>query len=413
MAHMVEVKVPDIGDFDEVAVIEVLVKVGDTVKRRAVADHGGVGQGLDGNSFVACRRHQGAAREGGRQGERGLRGADAGCGGRRRGARRRQRRPRLPPQRHRSRPRRPHKLRPRHRATPVRSTSNAICWCWVPAPAATRPPSARPTWASRWCWSSAMRRWAASASTSAAFRRRRLLHVAAVIDEVKHFADLGVSYGEPKVDRAKLLGRKNKVVGKLTGGLSGDGEDAQGDDGARHRRVRRPVPRQGAGNHGRRQGDHRQGADGQVPALCHRGRLAGRASALHAQGPAGGGFDRRAGTRRRSQAHADPRRRHHRPRDGLGLLHAGRAARRGRDARRPDAGRRPRPGQGLAEAQCAALRQHHAEDQDGRRRGHQGRHPRQLRRRAGPQGGRSSTTWCCRPWAAAPTARRSVPRRRA
>ncbi|HYP71413.1 MAG TPA: biotin/lipoyl-containing protein, partial [Variovorax sp.] len=29
---MVEVKVPDIGDFDEVAVIEVLVKVGDTVK---------------------------------------------------------------------------------------------------------------------------------------------------------------------------------------------------------------------------------------------------------------------------------------------------------------------------------------------------------------------------------------------
>ena len=29
---MVEVKVPDIGDFDEVAVIELLVKVGDTVK---------------------------------------------------------------------------------------------------------------------------------------------------------------------------------------------------------------------------------------------------------------------------------------------------------------------------------------------------------------------------------------------
>src|ERR1700741_4836742 len=28
----VEVKVPDIGDFDEVAVIEVLVKVGDTIK---------------------------------------------------------------------------------------------------------------------------------------------------------------------------------------------------------------------------------------------------------------------------------------------------------------------------------------------------------------------------------------------
>jgi len=29
---LIEVKVPDIGDFDEVAVIELLVKVGDTVK---------------------------------------------------------------------------------------------------------------------------------------------------------------------------------------------------------------------------------------------------------------------------------------------------------------------------------------------------------------------------------------------
>ena len=29
---IVEIKVPDIGDFDEVAVIELLVKVGDTIK---------------------------------------------------------------------------------------------------------------------------------------------------------------------------------------------------------------------------------------------------------------------------------------------------------------------------------------------------------------------------------------------
>jgi dihydrolipoamide dehydrogenase len=29
---LVDIKVPDIGDFDEVAVIELLVKVGDTVK---------------------------------------------------------------------------------------------------------------------------------------------------------------------------------------------------------------------------------------------------------------------------------------------------------------------------------------------------------------------------------------------
>ena len=49
---------------------------------------------------------------------------------------------------------------------------------------------------------------------------KALLHVAAVMDEVKHFADLGVSFGAPTVDAAKLLAHKNKVVGKLTGGLA-------------------------------------------------------------------------------------------------------------------------------------------------------------------------------------------------
>jgi dihydrolipoamide dehydrogenase len=49
---------------------------------------------------------------------------------------------------------------------------------------------------------------------------KALLHVAAVMDEVKHLADLGVEFGRPKVDPKKLLAHKNKVVGKLTGGLS-------------------------------------------------------------------------------------------------------------------------------------------------------------------------------------------------
>ena len=49
---------------------------------------------------------------------------------------------------------------------------------------------------------------------------KALLHVAAVMDEVKHFADLGIDYGAPAIDRAKLLTHKNKVVGKLTGGLT-------------------------------------------------------------------------------------------------------------------------------------------------------------------------------------------------
>ncbi len=49
---------------------------------------------------------------------------------------------------------------------------------------------------------------------------KALLHVAAVMDEAAHFVDLGVEFGAPKVDRAKLAAHKAKVVGKLTGGLA-------------------------------------------------------------------------------------------------------------------------------------------------------------------------------------------------
>jgi len=49
---------------------------------------------------------------------------------------------------------------------------------------------------------------------------KALLHVAAVMDEVKHFDALGISYADPKVDIAKLKAHKEKVVGKLTGGLN-------------------------------------------------------------------------------------------------------------------------------------------------------------------------------------------------
>jgi dihydrolipoamide dehydrogenase len=49
---------------------------------------------------------------------------------------------------------------------------------------------------------------------------KALLHVAAVMDEVSHFAALGVEFGAPKLDLKKLLAHKNKVVGKLTGGLT-------------------------------------------------------------------------------------------------------------------------------------------------------------------------------------------------
>ncbi|MEO7937363.1 MAG: FAD-dependent oxidoreductase, partial [Burkholderiaceae bacterium] len=49
---------------------------------------------------------------------------------------------------------------------------------------------------------------------------KALLHVAAVMDEVRHFAALGVNYPDPVVDIDKLRAHKDKVVGKLTGGLA-------------------------------------------------------------------------------------------------------------------------------------------------------------------------------------------------
>ncbi|MDZ4102179.1 MAG: dihydrolipoyl dehydrogenase [Hydrogenophaga sp.] len=49
---------------------------------------------------------------------------------------------------------------------------------------------------------------------------KALLHVAAVMDEVSHMADLGVDFGPPVLNIDKLRGHKEKVIGKLTGGLA-------------------------------------------------------------------------------------------------------------------------------------------------------------------------------------------------
>jgi dihydrolipoamide dehydrogenase len=49
---------------------------------------------------------------------------------------------------------------------------------------------------------------------------KALLHVAAVMDEVSHMSDLGVDFGTPVVNIDKLRGHKEKVIGKLTGGLA-------------------------------------------------------------------------------------------------------------------------------------------------------------------------------------------------
>jgi len=49
---------------------------------------------------------------------------------------------------------------------------------------------------------------------------KALLHAAKVIDEAAHAKDIGIEFGAPKIDIGKLRGFKEKVVGQLTGGLA-------------------------------------------------------------------------------------------------------------------------------------------------------------------------------------------------
>jgi dihydrolipoamide dehydrogenase len=50
---------------------------------------------------------------------------------------------------------------------------------------------------------------------------KALLHTAAVMDEVKSMAAHGIAYSAPQIDLGKLRTHKEKVVGRLTGGLAG------------------------------------------------------------------------------------------------------------------------------------------------------------------------------------------------
>jgi len=49
---------------------------------------------------------------------------------------------------------------------------------------------------------------------------KALLHTAAVMDAARELAGHGIAFGEPKIDLDKLRAFKGKVVGKLTGGLA-------------------------------------------------------------------------------------------------------------------------------------------------------------------------------------------------
>ncbi len=224
MANLIEVKVPDIGDFAEIPVIEILVKVGDTIKKEdslvslesdkatmeVPATHGGVVKDIKvkigdkvsmGSVILTVEAAEAAAA-----------------------------------------------------APATAATAATAAFSPVSAPAAAPKAASPAPVASAYKGSADIEcemvvLGAGPGGYSAAFRAadlgmktviieryaqlggvclnvgcipsKALLHVAAVADEAGALADHGISFGKPKIDLDKLRGWKDKVVGKLTGGLAG------------------------------------------------------------------------------------------------------------------------------------------------------------------------------------------------
>ena len=226
-SNLIDIKVPDIGDFDEVSVIEVLVKAGDTVK----PDQSLITVESDKASMEIPSSHGGVVKEVQvklgdmvKQGSVVLTLEAAGAGAPADGE----------ASKHAQRQAAPAQVAP-EKVAPATGSS-------VPAPAAASFSGA----ADLDC--DLLVLGAGPGGYSAAFRAadlglkvvlveryaslggvclnvgcipsKALLHVAAVMDEVSHMAALGIDFGAPSVNIDKLRGHKEKVVGKLTGGLA-------------------------------------------------------------------------------------------------------------------------------------------------------------------------------------------------
>ena len=141
---------------------------------------------------------------------------------------------------------------------------------------------------------------------------KALLHVAAVMDEAVHFAAIGVDFGKPALDLDKLRAHKSKVVGKLTGGLN------------TMAKARKVIVLRGVGTF---IGPHRLEIDtttGDGRDTTGEKKVVRFAKAIIAAGSqavelpfvpgrsAHRRFDQRVGFERGAEAHAGDRRRHHR-----------------------------------------------------------------------------------------------------
>ncbi len=221
----VDVKVPDIGDFTDIPVIEVFVKPGDVVKAEdSLVTLESDKATMDVPSPAAGTVKEVKVKLGDKVSEGSLivvleSAAASGCRGREAGPRRLQ--------------------RLRHRSAPAAK----------PAPSSAPIPGAAAYTGKADIECRMLVLGAGPGGYSAAFRAadlgmktvlverygslggvclnvgcipsKALLHIAGVMDETKVLAEHGIAFGAPKIDLDALRGWKNKVVGKLTGGLTG------------------------------------------------------------------------------------------------------------------------------------------------------------------------------------------------
>jgi dihydrolipoamide dehydrogenase len=211
---MVEVKVPDIGDFKDVAVIEVLVKPGDTVQ----VDQSLVTVESDKASMEIPSTQAGVVKElKVKLGDKISEGSALAVLEVERSASgvERQQPPTLAPQ--------AHAERKTPDAQPAAATGGSYDCDMLVLGAGPGGYSAAFRAADLGMKTVLVERYATLGGVClnvGCIPSKALLHVAAVMDEVAHFESLGISYGQPKVDLAKLRAHKSKVVGKLTGGLA-------------------------------------------------------------------------------------------------------------------------------------------------------------------------------------------------
>ena len=291
-----EIRLPDIGDFKDVPIIEILVKPGQSVAKEDVADDARKRQGDARSAGAGGRRHRRNQGQGRRQGE--PRRAARDLGVRRRGERAGARRPTGRGVRRRDRA-----GRFRMRRAGARRRSRRLF---------RRLPRRR------------SRRQRGAGRSSADARRRlpqRRLHPVEGAAPRRQGHRRGGRDVRPR-PRLRAAEDRSRRFARLEGAGGQAPDDrpyrprasAQGDGADRRRGVHLAAHAGGEGGGGRPRGAF-QPRD-------HRRRLGARRARLHSARSAHLGFDRRARAALHPQAPAGARRRHHRPGDGDGLQRA-------------------------------------------------------------------------------------------